>query len=227
MKNLVIGIGEVGTAIKAILGCDAHDPAKNVLASGEYDIIHICFPYRDNFVELVDKYRGEFKAKHVVIHSTVPVHTSKVCNAVHSPVRGVHPHLERSVRIFVKYFGGKDAEIVAKEFDDKGIRCVVHENSDATELMKLVDTSLYGMNVLMEKEIHRLCKQFGVDHNLVYTHANQTYNEGYSWLGMPQFLKYNIKHMDGSIGGHCIMPNAELLDSWMNDVLKEKNDLYA
>lgn len=227
MKHLVIGLGQVGTGVQKVLECDGHDPHQGVEALGKYDVIHICYSYSDTFITDTLSYQEKFCADYIVIHSTVPVGISSLCGAVHSPIRGVHPYLEHSIRVFYKYFGGKNADKMAEEFRKKGIKCVCTEKSETTELGKLVDTTTYGLNILIEKEIYRLCKQYDVDFDLAYTHMNDTYNKGYMDVGMPQFSKYNIKHMDGKIGGHCIMQNAELFDSWIAQVIKEKNELYG
>lgn len=227
MEHLVIGLGQVGTGVQKVLECDGHDPNNGIKAEGQYDVIHICFSYSNSFVQAVKDYKDVFGAKYVVIHSTVPVGTSAKCEAVHSPIRGVHPHLEESIRVFVKYFGGENAEIMANEFRAKGVNCVCTEKSETTELMKLVDTTTYGINILIEKEINRLSEIYDVPFDMVYHHANETYNQGYLDMGMPQFHKYNIKHMPGKIGGHCILPNVELFDSWIADLVKEKNELYG
>lgn len=227
MKHLIIGLGQVGSGVQKVLECEGHDPSRGIEAVGQFDVIHICFPFDETFTTKVNSYKEIYGADYVVIHSTVPVGTSSSCGAVHSPIRGVHPYLEQSIRTFVKYFGGKDAEIMAQEFRNKGVTCETTEKSETTELAKLVDTTTYGLNILIEKEIYELSKKFDTDYDLVYNRNNLTYNKGYTDLGSPQFSKYNIKHMDGKIGGHCIMQNAELLDSWLTQVLKDKNELYG
>ena len=224
MKHCVIGLGQVGTGVQKVLECEGID-SNDVVP--QTDVIHICYSFSDTFVESVKEYKVKTGAKYAVIHSTVPVGTSTLCGAVHSPIRGVHPFLEKSIRVFVKYFGGKDAEIMAGEFRSRGIKCVCTEKPETTELGKLLDTSCYGLNILIEKEMYRLAQKYGVPHDISYTHMNDTYNQGYLDVGMPQFHKYNIQHMDGKIGGHCIMQNAELFDSWIADTLKEKNELYG
>ena len=221
ISNLVIGKGEVGTALASILECDSYDLGEE--NNNEYEVIHIAFPYSLNFHSYVQEYREKFKAKHVVIHSTVPVGTSRKLNATHSPIRGVHPHLEDGIRTFVKYFAGENAQGMANIFREHGVNCEWTYEPETTELMKLVDTSTYGLNILIEKEIKRLCEKYGADFAWVYKDANKTYNEGYEKLGMPQYKKYNLEHREGKIGGHCIMQNAGLLDTWINETLKEKN----
>lgn len=222
ISNLVIGKGELGTALQRVLECDSYDLGDSF--NGTYDVIHICFPYSQHFYSYVREYQEKFKPKHTVIHSTVPVGTSRKLGAIHSPIRGVHPFLEEGIRTFPKHFGGENNEEVATLFRSKGIQTVTCASSEATELMKIVDTTSYGINILIEKEIYRLCEKYGVNFHHVYTLANSEYNKGYLTLGMPQFQKYKLEHRDGKIGGHCIMPNAEMLDSWMNDLLKEQNE---
>lgn len=221
-SNLIIGIGQIGTAIQAVLKCDGHDPAKGKEAKGHYDTIHVCIPYSKDFISEVEKYKKLFTPKHVVVHSTVPVGTCSKVGATHSPVRGVHPFLEPGVRKFVKYFGGGSPSVM-HDFQKKGITCVYTEKPETTELMKLVDTTAYGINILIEKEIKRLCDVNEVPFDMVYTHANMTYNEGYEKLGMPWFSKYVLKHMEGKVGGHCVGNNVDLFDSWLCDVFKEQN----
>lgn len=221
MKHLVIGLGEVGSALQKVLECDGYDMGDT--NDEYYDVIHICFPYSDGFINQVEEYRTKFDAKYVVVHSTVKVGTCLKLNATHSMIRGVHPMLEESIRTFVKYFGGEEAEVMAHEFTLKGIKTDITPKSETVELMKLVDTTSYGINILIEKEIYRLCEEYSVPFETVYSDANLTYNKGYSDMGMPQFQKYNLKHFPGKIGGHCINENAELLDTWMNNLIKNKN----
>lgn len=227
MKNLVIGVGQIGTAIQAILQCDGHDPLRGIVATGQYDVLHICYPCydKDEFVKMVETHKAEFGASLVIIHSTVAVGVTRMIgDAVHSPIRGVHPHLEEGIRTFSKFFGGLRAEEASKIFKEKGISVFCTPKPETTELMKLVDTTTYGVNILIEKEIYRLCQENGVDFDIAYTLANKEYNKGYLKLNMPQYQKYILEHRDGKIGGHCIMPNVELFDSWMCDLVKQKNE---
>ena len=96
MQQLVIGLGEVGTAISNILNCDGIDAGD--ANSQDYEMLHICFPYSDAFVESVKAYKRIYKSEYVVVHSTVPVGTCDAEGWVHSPVRGVHPNLEEGIR---------------------------------------------------------------------------------------------------------------------------------
>lgn len=220
MKQLVIGLGEIGQAIQSILKCDACDIEQT---EGKYEVLHICFPYTKHFHKCVEDYRKRYESELVIIHSTVPIGTSNALQSVSSPCRGVHPYLEQGIRTFVKFFGGEGAQDAAKIFQAKGIACQTVAESRSVEALKLWDTTIYGLNILLEKEIYRFCRENNVSFELVYKLANKTYNAGYVQLGMPQYQKYILDHSEGKIGGHCIIPNCALLDSWVSTLIIEKN----
>jgi len=173
--------------------------------------MHICFPYSEDFIEQVKAYQLRFKPRLTIIHSTVPVGTSERLNVVHSPVRGKHPDLEGGVRTFAKFFGGHEAKLAADIFRPH-TKVITTKNSRETEALKLWDTTIYGLNIAIEKEIHKYCEEHGLNFDIVYTRANETYNEGYAKLGMPQFTKYVLQHRDEKIGGHCVVQNTKLFN---------------
>lgn len=231
MKNtnqLVVGIGEVGSAISFILKSDKHDPFKGIQApKKQYDVLHICIPFNAKFIESVKKYQKEFKPKFIVIHSTVPIGTSRKLGATHSPVRGVHPHMVKGIKTFVKFFGGKNAKEAAQIFEKCGVKTQITPNSETTEALKLWDTTQYGIMITVQKEIHDYCKKNKINFDIVYTLGNSTYNEGYRKLGRPEVARPFLKHMDGPIGGHCVIPNAHLIDSPSARELIKKNKGYT
>lgn len=211
MKQLVIGLGEVGNAIQKILGCDGYDVKSGLPPSIQYDVLHICFPFSEGFTGSTKAYIEEFKPNLVVVHSSVPVGTCDKEAWVHSPVRGVHPNLEQGIRTFTKYFGGRNAHEAAGIFNDCGIVTAVVEKAANTEALKLWDTTQYGIMIALEKEIHQYCLIHDLDFDLIYCHANQSYNSGYTRLGMEHVVRPHLKHIDGPIGGHCVIPNAKII----------------
>lgn len=226
MKHLVIGLGEIGKALQKILNAFGIDKDQSI--EDKFNVIHICFPPVDNFVQIVKDYQTKYLVENglTIIHSSVAVGTSRQCNAVHSPIRGVHPYLEDGIRKFVKYFGGDRAEEAAKIFSDMGISVYIEPKSETTELLKLWDTTQYGGNIVMEKECWKDCEKHNVPFDIVYTHANKTYNETYPQLGRPEVVRPNLKHMDGKIGGHCIIPNCKLLTGKVSEFIIEMNEQY-
>jgi hypothetical protein len=157
MNHLIIGQGEVGQSLQKIFECDIHDihPIENK----SYDIIHITFPYSKKFNKYVRFYQKKYSAKYTVIHSTVPLGTSKKLKSAHSPVTGVHPYLEESIKTFTKFIGGENSDILSKEFIKYGIPAISNPNSNNTEAGKLYNLLTYGINILIEKEIYSFCKK--------------------------------------------------------------------
>src|SRR3972149_3514732 len=84
MMDLILGYGEVGKALGEVLGerreILIHDPKKGhiVKREGEEEIdwLHVTFPYSKSFKDDVCAYWLDFRPKHIVIHSTVPVGTT-------------------------------------------------------------------------------------------------------------------------------------------------------
>lgn len=223
--------GEVGKALFNILKSkyQAKGIDKGETVHGLFDVLHICFPYSQrDFVKFVKGYKNQYLAEGglIVVHSSIPV---GVCSrlgdgVVHSPVRGVHPHLEKGMCTFTKYFGGRRAEEAAKYFEDIGIPVFVTKSSRETEALKLWDTTQYGLNIILNKAIYKYCKMHNLDFDVVYTHANETYNKGYTTLGRGEVVRPMLKYMPGPIGGHCVLPNAALLGGEIAKFILRQND---
>jgi len=228
-KHLVIGAGEVGKALWIVLskGYNTTIGDKDIYAPYKYDFIHICFPYSKNFVQQVRVYKKKYLTKRgiCIIHSTVPIGISRKCDAVHSPIRGIHPNLVKGIETFVKFVGGKNAIAIARVFEVLGIKCRTTPKQETTEAMKLWDTTQYGVSILLEKEIWKFCKKNGVIFDEVYTFANATYNDGYERLGKSQYKRYILEHKEGKIGGHCVVQNCQFLNSHTAREIIRKNKL--
>lgn len=227
MKHLVIGRGQVGSALIEVLSeryvvksIDINERLK-----AKFEVVHICIPYNQGFDASVRSYLAKYLAPLglVIIHSSVAVSTSRSFYAVHSPIRGVHPNLAEGIRTFTKFFGGWRAEEAAKIFRKLGIKCVTTRDSADTEALKLWDTTYYGWNIVFEKAVKAYCDEHGLDFNVVYTQANRSYNKGYAELGMGNVQRPVLEHRGGPIGGHCVIPNAKILGGEIADFILEWN----
>lgn len=229
--QLIIGMGEVGRGLHAVLPeahtLDLYSDSDTASVVDRADVLHICFPYSKDFVLWVKAYAKQFKPSLIVIHSTVKIGTTeKIPNAVHSPIRGKHPDLAEGIRTFVKYFGGARAEEAADLFPD--LRCVCWGDARLTEALKLWDTTQYGWMIALEKEMYRWCgEHFAAPAEAmaaIYGDANLSYNEGYGLLGNPRVQRPALKHAFGPIGGHCVMPNLDLLGGKVPSVIKKLSE---
>jgi 3-hydroxyisobutyrate dehydrogenase-like beta-hydroxyacid dehydrogenase len=223
MKHVVMGAGQIGTAIAEVLGdATLHD----IGATPEpCDVLHICFGWSPDFERYVRRYVGDYTPELVIIHSTVPVGTSRRLGAVHSPVTGKHPHLAESIRTFLKWFGGSDAAFAAQVFEAVGVDVAVVPDPETTEAGKLWQTLQFGLLVAMEKECRRFCEAVGANPTIAYEAFNRTYSMGYEDMGEPYTLPV-LRHMDGPIGGHCVIPNARMTDTPLARTLVELNETW-
>lgn len=210
-KALVIGRGEVGKAIANIFKpCHVID-IKEDAWEHQYDYLHICFGWSESFEEEVKRYQVVFQPKFTIIHSTVPVGTSSCLGAIHSPIRGMHPNLEEGIRTHIKFLGGPDATRVAEYFRDFGLRVMLCDKSEATELGMLLGTECYRINIEFAKNAKELCDKHDVCFNESYTLFAEAYNEGWTRLGRPEYIRQVLAPISGPIGGHCLENNKELI----------------
>ena len=212
-KSLIIGFGEVGKAIHSIFKCEVidKDGTGAIGIKDKYDYIHICFGWSDEFENEVKKYQEFYNPEYTIIHSTVPVGTSKRLGAVHSPIRGMHPNLETGIRTFQKFLGGEKAHLVAEYFRDFGLRVIICDKSETTELGMLLGTEHYRMCIEFAKYAKNLCENWSVPFSESYTLFSLTYNDGWSKLGQPEYCRPVLQPIMTEIGGHCLIPNSKLI----------------
>ena len=227
--SLVAGNGEVGKSLAQVLRrkytVRTFDARKLFITTDDVEVLHICFPYSDSFVTEVKRYQKDYEPKFTVIHSTVPIGTSKKCKAFHSPIRGIHPKMVASLGTFTKYLAPHD-DWLEEYFLNCGLPVETVDNSNNTEALKLWSTTYYGWNIIFEKILHKFCKDNKLDYDIVYTRANITYNEGYNDMGMGNVTRPVLVHSKGDIGGHCVIPNLDLFDSAINDFIKKYNKRF-
>jgi hypothetical protein len=263
MNSVIIGMGEVGQALRRVLverkaeDVFSYDPKDGdtpgrlaLIATKGVDVAHVCYPFnpdRDapNFAASVRVYARELKVSLVIVHSTVPVGTTRAIGpiAVHSPIHGQHQHLSRGIRTFLKYVGGADEGTVTMALGyllRHGIRAYPVSSPEASELSKLLCTAQYGWQIILCKEVAAIAARYGVPFAEVYTDWNREYNRSYAELhpvapgGQPK--NYGNLDVDvhrptlhptpGPIGGHCVIPNAKLVQSWLTDLIVERNKHY-
>lgn len=194
----------------------------------QYDMLHICYGYSKTFVSDTKKYIKMYSPRYIIIHSSLPIGTTRKINknAIHSPIRGIHPHIEKSIGVFVKYFGGKVDDILKEWINSTFINNHIVDKPEITEALKLWSTTTYGVSIMLEKEIYRYCKKHKLPFDVIYTMSTESYNKGYTELGCPQYVRPILKNMPGKIGGHCVIQNCKLLDSPIAKKIIRENSKY-
>jgi hypothetical protein len=227
VKHLVVGLGEVGAALRKVLDCDGHDPAKDIFAGdGPHAFLHICIPYSKDFKPIVEHYIDRFRPAFTVVHSTVPVGTCNSLGIAHSPIRGKHPNLAKSLKAFTKFVAGPGSQQIAAELREYGIDAVAWPDSRDTEAQKLWDLAQYYWSIMIMREIHAYCDREGLDFDHVYTEGNRAYNAGYMDLGHPEFVRPVLKFQPGPTGGHCVRQNVPMLQELIPELLRQREELF-
>ena len=234
-KTLIIGAGEIGTSLGNVLSSVYEVVYDDIRfekhPDGNFNTLNICYPYSDKFVEITKNYINKYQPKLTIIHSTVRVGTTRKLGkgVVYSPINGRHPHLELSIKTFIKFIGGisgEDTYSASEFFRVAGIKTIIFSSPEATEFAKIFCTTYYGWNLIFTKEMVKLCEENNLPFHEVYTIWNNVYNEGYMKLNESRFLRPVLLPMKGEIGGHCVIPNCDLFDSSLTKVVKQFNATY-
>lgn len=230
--HLVIGLGETGGPLYEVL-CDkfgeenvsGHDPVKGVMYESEFqppvDFMHICIPYSDRFVKIVQGCKEMFRAKHVIIHSTVPIGTTRqIKGAVHSPILGRHNRMKEDLLAYPKYVGGNDRAMDIFNEMIKIFEVISCATPEQTELMKLMCLAKYGVHLAFQAYQKDICKEYDISYESIVI-WDELYNRHVGEdLQRPIFRELNLP-----IGGHCVIPNTKILNEqhpnpMLDEVLK-------
>lgn len=232
MKNsiLVVGVGEIGKPLMEIIE-EYFDVVGVDIAPVEFlgvcDVLHICFPFQiPDFIGTCVKYINKYQPRLTVINSTIIPGTTRAIfertgvPIAYSPVRGKHIKMKHDLLLYSKFVGGIDAESsrkAAEHFETLGMKVRILSSPEATELAKLTETTYFGVLIAWAQEVERYCDRLSVNYDEVVSFYDEI---GYL---PPQ------KFFPGIIGGHCVMPNIEILrsifDSKMLDAIYDSNSL--
>lgn len=229
-KIVVVGLGEVGKPLfelfsgqHDVIGVDI-SPARPLKKT---DVLHVCYPFQiKDFVGETARYIEQFNPDLTVINSTVGIGTTrKVAErtgaaVVNSPVRGKHSRMLDEMKMYTKFVGAMTPEAgeqAARHFESVGLKTRILGSPEATELAKLTETTYFGLMIAWAQEVERFCERAGADYHEVVS----IYDE----------IKFfpPVKYFPGVIGGHCVMPNIEILKKFNHsqilDVIQASNQM--
>ena len=235
MNHLICGFGDVGRGLYEVIQdkCEVVAIDKDNKLEGHFDVLHICFPYSENFVDHVNHYLVKYTPGLTFIHATVPPGTTRsICSypdIVHSPVRGRHPKMDRDMKTYTKYVGGTRYEEAEKILIDLGFKTKAFPNPETTELGKLLSNIRWGLNIAFAQEQKRMCEHYRVKYEDVVNEFEKSKNVGLKEIDRADVLMPII--FPGFIGGHCVMPNVDILFSGYPSVflkaIMESNEKYG
>jgi UDP-N-acetyl-D-mannosaminuronate dehydrogenase len=245
-KVLIVGLGEVGQALFELFdesgkfdvyGLDVDEARMRKVAGNRgtprtVDVMHVCYrcTQQESFVQTSLYYMKKIKPKLTIIDSTVPPSTThkiyelSKCPVVNSPIRGMHESpesMKRDIQFWTKYVGGATKEAVEaakKHFEKLGLRVKVSKSPVETELAKLFETTYRAWMIACFQEMHRISRRYDADFDQVVEMLEDIHR-----------LRLNKPlHYPGVIGGHCLIPNTELLlsvyDSEFLRLILESNE---
>lgn len=223
MRNLIIGMGEVGnglfTVLQGYMSIEAIDKEPTVIGH-KIDILHICFPYSADFPSHLEKYQKLYNPSLTIVYSTVPIGTCEALGVVHSPVEGKHPSIGLSIQNMTRWMGSSDEKLLkqAEKLWKKIVPVRKLPSADFTEALKLLSTTEYGINIEFARYKKKVADAIGMDYSAT-KQWNIDYNGLYERLGMNWAKKYVLDAPDGPKGGHCVTPNAKMLHTQHPDEL--------
>jgi len=194
--DLVVGLGEIGKPIKKLLEMrgfkvQGTDIKQLRPLEDNYDFIHVCFPYSQDFENEVKTWKlfGQ-----VIVHSTVKPGTCDRLGVIYSPIRGIHARMFDDLEGYTKYYSGN----FNKEFEKRFVKCHHVPSAKALETTKIiVDTTYYGWLIAFRKYVDK-------NYEVYWSFAMEIHD---NLKNRP--IMYNDNN---PIGGHCVVENLELID---------------
>lgn len=211
--TLVVGLGEVGAAIAAILDKTQavlrHD-VERVEISASIGVMHLCIPFKSSsqFENSALEYIERFRPALTILHSTVLPGTTRAigqktgASLVYSPVRGKHVRMQEDLLRYVKFVAAvnaSDAVRAEEHLQSTGMKTRRMADVETLELAKLAETTYFGVCIAFAQELNRYAQRVGGD-----------YREAVEFFDEVEFLP-RTQYFPGVIGGHCVMPNIQLL----------------
>jgi UDP-N-acetyl-D-mannosaminuronate dehydrogenase len=116
------------------------------------------------------------------------------------------------IGVYTKFVGAINraaGQHAAEHFQSLGMKTKILSSPEATELAKLTETTYFGLMIAWAQEVERYCDETGQD-----------YNEVVSFYEEIKFFP-PVKYFPGVIGGHCVMPNIQILRKRYESLLLE------
>ena len=243
-KDVVAGLGEIGYPILKLLskkqttvGYDIDKSSMNeskfkTLQDTQTSFLHIAIPVTTKFDSNILQLYKKFKPECIVIHCTIsPGTTERIQKKLNIPLiysatRGVHKTMLKDIKRYTKFFTiSKNApkkQWAIKTFSRKMKNCGVKTRQMSTpetlELGKILcDTSYLGWLINYAQLTNMAAIQYNIDYDEMWTFSDEIH----------EFLGNRPKLYPGFIGGHCVIPNLDLLQDQTLNLIKKINMNYS
>ena len=240
MTDVILGMGEVGQTLFDLLedrkldcvGIDLDNSKckkyseNQVIKNPEY--LHVCLPGElTGFTDIVVNWINKIKnIQVVIIHSTVKPGTTKIIQEklsipiLFSPVRGVHKRFLNDIKKYTKFISFDGIEIdskIKRDLENRFEKIDWMSTTKTAELAKiLVDTTYYGWLINYAQITKMICEKENVNFEEMWKFADEIHEN----------LGNRPKMFPGIIGGHCVIPNLDLIEYENLDMIKKINEMY-
>ncbi len=232
-ETLIVGLGEVGAALAEVI--ERRGPVlRHDIEPREFEtpigVMHICIPFQSSapFEDAVCGYIERFDPTLTIVNSTVLPGTTSALKrrtskpVAYSPVRGKHVRMAQDMLRYVKYVAADEPEVAAQaeaHFQRAGMQTRRMDKPETLELAKLAETTYFGVQIAFAQDLDRYARRVGAD-----------YEQAINFFEEVDFLP-RPRYFPGVIGGHCVIPNIQLLrklaGSPLLDAILESNSLRA
>ena len=242
-KDVVAGIGEIGKSILKILSKDnivvGFDLNPDLIDKRKIEryknlktsFMHIAIPVTGKFINDVLKLYKKFQPECIIIHSTIRPGTTKILQqklpipVIYSATRGVHKRMIYDLKRYTKFFvispnaprGKWASSRYVKMMKRCGIKTKKMTKPETLELAKIIcDTSYLGWLVNYAQLSNMIANEYGVNYDEMWSFTEE----------IQKFLGNRPKMYPGIIGGHCVLPNLDLINNEKLDQIKKINSYY-
>ena len=206
-KDVVAGLGEIGLPIFKVFSKTyptfGYDIDKNLMPNSPKKIesysvrfLHICIPFNKFFLPNILKLNKKFAPEYIVIHSTVKPETTK--------------KLQKRINIPVIYSPTRGVH-----------KRMTHDLKRYTKFFALDDSMKNSLscsrnyaNLLKKSGIKS--NKYAVDYDEMWTFSDEIH----------KFLGNRPKMFPGFIGGHCVIPNLELINENSLNSINQINNMF-
>jgi len=243
-KDIVAGLGEIGLPILKLISkkeaAVGYDLNTQLMNSGKFKkfenmetrFLHIAIPVNKNFNSNVIELNNKFQPKCIILHSTIsPGTTQQIQNKLKIPLifsatRGVHKRMLKDLQRYTKFFAiSKNAPKkqwaiteYRKTMKKCGIRTKQMSKPETLELAKILcDTSYLGWLINYAQLTNTIAIKHNVNYDEMWTFSDEIHEE----------LGNRPKMFPGFIGGHCVIPNLDLMQNQTLNLIKSINEQYS
>ena len=240
MTDIILGMGEVGETLFRLLeernvdsiGIDVDSSKCKNYSKNDHiknpEYLHVCLPgelseFMDITLNWINKIDG---LEVVLVHSTVKPGTTKKIQkkskipVLFSPVRGVHKRFLDDIKKYTKFISSDKENIDPKiklDLEKRFEKIDWMSTTKTAELAKiLVDTTYYGWLINYAQITKMICEKEGIDFDEMWKFADEIHEN----------LGNRPKMYPGIIGGHCVIPNLNLIEYENMDIIKKINEMY-